>query len=171
MDLRPNLRGIYNVVRDVGTFGPMVSPLGFAPLPEGPIDVRRCRLLPGIQRFRTCFDRWLAVTPRGRRAPDRGPIHPRRHPATACVRRPACRPDQARVRVAQLPVPASGQGRGTIRPSSRRVGLRRRWRQQRDRSERALAEAEAGRPCRFDRDRPGSRIPFRPAWVGGGSGR
>ncbi|MBI3745114.1 MAG: winged helix-turn-helix domain-containing protein [Chloroflexi bacterium] len=36
MDLRPNLRRIYTMVRDLPTFGPMVAPLGFAPLPGAP---------------------------------------------------------------------------------------------------------------------------------------
>ena len=33
MELRPDLRRIYSVVRDLATFGPMVVPLGFEPLP------------------------------------------------------------------------------------------------------------------------------------------
>jgi hypothetical protein len=36
MDMRPNLRRIYTLVRDLATFGPMVVPLGFAPLPGEP---------------------------------------------------------------------------------------------------------------------------------------
>ncbi|MEO6577690.1 MAG: winged helix-turn-helix domain-containing protein, partial [Candidatus Limnocylindria bacterium] len=35
MDMRPDLRGIYGVVKDLATFGPMVGPLGFAPIPDG----------------------------------------------------------------------------------------------------------------------------------------
>jgi hypothetical protein len=33
MDMRPNLRRIYTIVQDIMTFGPMVAPLGFRPLP------------------------------------------------------------------------------------------------------------------------------------------
>ena len=36
MDLRPNLRRIYTMVRDLPTFGPMVAPLGFNPLSGEP---------------------------------------------------------------------------------------------------------------------------------------
>ena len=36
MELRPELRRIYSVVRDIATLGPMVAPLGFAPLPGEP---------------------------------------------------------------------------------------------------------------------------------------
>ncbi len=32
MELRPNLRRIYSIVRDIATLGPMVAPLGFRPL-------------------------------------------------------------------------------------------------------------------------------------------
>jgi len=37
MDLRPNLRRIYTAVLDLPTFGPMVAPLGFVPLPADPV--------------------------------------------------------------------------------------------------------------------------------------
>ena len=33
MELRPNLRRIYTIVRDIATLGPMVAPLGFVALP------------------------------------------------------------------------------------------------------------------------------------------
>ena len=36
MDLRPHLRRIYTMVQDLPTFGPMVAPLGFRPLPGEP---------------------------------------------------------------------------------------------------------------------------------------
>ena len=36
MDMRPNLRRIYTIVHDIGTFGPMVAPLGFVPIPDNP---------------------------------------------------------------------------------------------------------------------------------------
>jgi hypothetical protein len=36
MELRPNLRRIYSMVRDIATLGPMVAPLGFTPLPGEP---------------------------------------------------------------------------------------------------------------------------------------
>lgn len=36
MDMRPNLRRIYTLVRDLAAFGPMVVPVGFAPLPGEP---------------------------------------------------------------------------------------------------------------------------------------
>jgi hypothetical protein len=36
MDMRPNLRRIYTMVQDLATFGPMVAPLGFSPLPGEP---------------------------------------------------------------------------------------------------------------------------------------
>ena len=34
MELRPELRRIYTTVRDLATYAPMVTPLGFVPLPE-----------------------------------------------------------------------------------------------------------------------------------------
>jgi DNA-binding winged helix-turn-helix (wHTH) protein len=36
LDIRPKLRRIYTMVQDLPTFGPMVAPLGFAPLPGQP---------------------------------------------------------------------------------------------------------------------------------------
>ena len=36
MELRPNLRRIYSIVRDIATLGPMVAPLGFTSLPGEP---------------------------------------------------------------------------------------------------------------------------------------
>ena len=39
MELRPHLRRIYSIVRDVETYGPMVAPLGFEPLPGDPIEL------------------------------------------------------------------------------------------------------------------------------------
>lgn len=38
MEMRPTLRRIYSIVHDVGTYGPMVGPLGFEPLPGDPIE-------------------------------------------------------------------------------------------------------------------------------------
>jgi hypothetical protein len=38
MDLRPNLRRIYTIVKDVATYGPMVAPLGFELVPGDPIE-------------------------------------------------------------------------------------------------------------------------------------
>jgi hypothetical protein len=38
MEMRPNLRRIYSIVHDVATYGPMVAPLGFEPLPGDPIE-------------------------------------------------------------------------------------------------------------------------------------
>jgi hypothetical protein len=37
MDMRPRLRRIYTMVQDLATFGPMVAPLGFAPLANEPV--------------------------------------------------------------------------------------------------------------------------------------
>ena len=53
---------------------------------------------------------------------------------------------QARVRRLDLPRPAQGQGRRAVGSAAGRMGLRRHRRQQRDRGERTLAPAEAGRP-------------------------
>jgi DNA-binding response OmpR family regulator len=38
MDMRPALRRIYSIVQDVGTYGPMVAPLGFELLPGDPVE-------------------------------------------------------------------------------------------------------------------------------------
>jgi DNA-binding response OmpR family regulator len=38
MELRPHLRRIYSIVRDVATYGPMVAPLGFEGLPGDPVE-------------------------------------------------------------------------------------------------------------------------------------
>lgn len=38
MELRPHLRRVYASLRDLATYGPMVAPLGFEPLPGDPID-------------------------------------------------------------------------------------------------------------------------------------
>ncbi len=38
MEMRPHLRRIYSIVRDVATYGPMVAPLGFEGLPGDPVE-------------------------------------------------------------------------------------------------------------------------------------
>jgi DNA-binding response OmpR family regulator len=61
MDLRPNLRRIYTAVLDLPTFGPMVAPLGFVPVPGEPA------LYDGVPDFAavndfgpSSIDGWLA---------------------------------------------------------------------------------------------------------------
>jgi hypothetical protein len=39
MELRPDLRRIYTIARDIATFGPMVAPLGFTALPGEPTEL------------------------------------------------------------------------------------------------------------------------------------
>ncbi len=61
MDLRPNLRGIYSVVRDIATFGPMVGPLGFVPLPEGSMTFDDVAYYPAFNDFGPAsIDGWLS---------------------------------------------------------------------------------------------------------------
>ena len=68
MELRPDLRRIYSVVRDIATLGPMVAPLGFVALPGEPSAARRPAVLRGRARLRPVVDRRLAVGARSRRS-------------------------------------------------------------------------------------------------------
>jgi Transcriptional regulatory protein, C terminal len=61
MEMRPTLRRIYSIVRDVATYGPMVAPLGFELVPGDPIE------FDGVPYFATqndfgpsSIDGWLA---------------------------------------------------------------------------------------------------------------
>ena len=71
MELRPDLRRIYSVVRDIATLGPMVAPLGFVALPGRAVRARRPALLRGRARLRPVIDRRLAVGADRRGAPGR----------------------------------------------------------------------------------------------------
>ena len=123
MELRPELRRIYSVVRDIATLGPMVAAARLRAAPRRPDQA-------GWRRptTRPCWtsDRRRSMAgcrARRRRAADRRGLDPRRRPASTGPRRPTRRPDQARVRGVQLPPPASGQGRGASLAPARRLGL------------------------------------------------
>ena len=61
MDMRPNLRRIYTVVSDIATFGPMVAPLGFVPLPGDPTLFDEVPFYAAVLDFGpSSIDGWLA---------------------------------------------------------------------------------------------------------------
>ncbi len=61
MELRPHLRRIYSIVRDVETYGPMVAPLGFEPLPGDPIELDGASYYAAQLDFGpTSIDGWLS---------------------------------------------------------------------------------------------------------------
>ena len=61
MELRPHLRRIYSIVRDVETYGPMVAPLGFEPLPGDPIELDGVSYYAAQLDFGpTSIDGWLS---------------------------------------------------------------------------------------------------------------
>jgi len=61
MDMRPNLRRIYTVVSDIATFGPMVAPLGFVPLPGDPPTFDGVPFYSAVLDFGpSSIDGWLA---------------------------------------------------------------------------------------------------------------
>src|SRR5258706_381040 len=62
MELRPNLRRIYTIVRDFPTLGPMVAPLGFAVLPGEPTPLDGSPYYAGILDFGpSSIDGWLST--------------------------------------------------------------------------------------------------------------
>ena len=122
MELRPDLRRIYSVVRDIATLGPMVAPLGFVALPGEPSAARRPALLRGRARLRPVVDRRLAVGADRRGAPGRRSGHPRPRRAPARPRREAGRPDGDRVRADVVPLPATRPARRPGRRCCARSG-------------------------------------------------
>jgi DNA-binding response OmpR family regulator len=61
MDMRPHLRRIYSILQDVETFGPMVRPLGFEPLPGDPIEFDGVPYYPAQNDFGPqSIDGWLS---------------------------------------------------------------------------------------------------------------
>jgi len=61
MELRPHLRRIYAIVRDVATYGPMVAPLGFEPLPGDPAEFDGVSYYSNMLDFGpTSIDGWLS---------------------------------------------------------------------------------------------------------------
>ena len=61
MDMRPNLRRIYTVVSDIATYGPMVAPLGFVPLPGDPTLFDEVPFYAAVLDFGpSSIDGWLA---------------------------------------------------------------------------------------------------------------
>jgi hypothetical protein len=61
MALRPALRRMYVVVRDVGTYGPVVEELGFRPLPHDDVELDGIRYSSVVLDFgRDSADGWLA---------------------------------------------------------------------------------------------------------------
>ena len=61
MDMRPNLRRIYTVVSDIATYGPMVAPLGFVPLPGDPTLFDKVPFYAAVLDFGpSSIDGWLA---------------------------------------------------------------------------------------------------------------
>ena len=62
MELRPNLRRIYSIVRDIATLGPMVAPLGFTPLPGQPTEVDGSPYYAALLDFGpSSIDGWLSA--------------------------------------------------------------------------------------------------------------
>jgi len=62
MDMRPHLRRIYTVVQDLPTFGPMVAPLGFNPLPAGAVLLDGIPFHAAMLDFGpSSIDGWLAT--------------------------------------------------------------------------------------------------------------
>ncbi len=62
MELRPSLRRIYSVVRDIATLGPMVAPLGFAALPGDPSQLDGLPYYAAVLDFGpSSIDGWLSV--------------------------------------------------------------------------------------------------------------
>ncbi|MDP8970057.1 MAG: winged helix-turn-helix domain-containing protein [Actinomycetota bacterium] len=61
MARRPRLRRLYTVVRDLATWAPAVSPLGFVPLAGGPVDLDGVAYHPVVLDFGPgSVDGWLA---------------------------------------------------------------------------------------------------------------
>lgn len=62
MELRPNLRRIYSIVRDIATLGPMVAPLGFVPLPGEPTSLDDMPYYAAVLDFGPAsIDGWLSA--------------------------------------------------------------------------------------------------------------
>ena len=62
MELRPDLRRIYSVVRDIATLGPMVAPLGFVALPGEPSQLDGLPYYAAVLDFGpSSIDGWLSV--------------------------------------------------------------------------------------------------------------
>jgi hypothetical protein len=62
MELRPNLRRIYSIVRDIATLGPMVAPLGFTPLPGDPTEMDGILYYAAVLDFGpSSIDGWLSA--------------------------------------------------------------------------------------------------------------
>jgi hypothetical protein len=62
MELRPNLRRIYSIVRDIATLGPMVAPLGFTPVPGEPTPLDDMPYYAAVLDFGpSSIDGWLSA--------------------------------------------------------------------------------------------------------------
>ena len=62
MELRPSLRRIYSIVRDIATLGPMVAPLGFSALPGDPTDIDGLSYYAAVLDFGpSSIDGWLST--------------------------------------------------------------------------------------------------------------
>ena len=62
MELRPNLRRIYSIVRDIATLGPMVAPLGFTALPGEPTVLDGTAYYAAVLDFGpSSIDGWLSA--------------------------------------------------------------------------------------------------------------
>lgn len=62
MELRPSLRRIYSIVRDIATLGPMVAPLGFTALPGDPTEMDGMPYYAAVLDFGpSSIDGWLSA--------------------------------------------------------------------------------------------------------------
>ena len=62
MELRPDLRRIYSIVRDIATLGPMVAPLGFTPVPGEPTALDGMPYYAAVLDFGpSSIDGWLSA--------------------------------------------------------------------------------------------------------------
>ena len=161
MELRPDLRRIYNADRAYVAPGSVWSRVEITPIPGDPPMLDGIAYYPAVLDFGPAsVDGWLTrIIARELRIEDG--LDRRRRPAPARPGRPANRPHQARVRGVQLPLRTPRQDRVAIHVAPQRLGLRRRGRQQRRADAHGLASTKARGPRRNDRDGPGPRLQVR----------
>ena len=76
MELRPELRRLYTTVRDIATYAPIITPLGFVALPDA-VQLDGVSYHTVHTRLRPVVGRRMADEARGTRAPHRGGLDPR----------------------------------------------------------------------------------------------
>ena len=159
MALRPRLRRIYVVVRDVPTYWPVVEKLGFRPLSGAAAVLDGAEYTTVVLDFGPgSVDGWLAGLVAAELGRQRG-AGARRGGAGARRARRARLADTPRVRAAPASSRPGGPGCRTTRAAGRGLGNRVHRRQQRRRCRRAVAAAEARSRSAGSRDRPRERIP------------